>query len=225
MKTTKIIVLALALLSSVKMFGQEYSGEMRTLFKNKPDVRVTHGGYGAFTVGYSQIDSKDALMLGARFAWIANHKFALGFAGYGFMNNIEKSEFYDKKDYYLAGGYGGLLFEPIIMPHSPVHLSFPVILGAGGISVVESNGWKDFHGRYNYYTDTDVFFVVEPGVDLEFNVVKFFRIGVGASYRFTNGVSLRYKHLDANFDEIVTEIDKDALDSFSFNLSFKFGWF
>jgi len=69
------------------------------------------------------------------------------------------------------------------------------------------------------------FFLVEPGVDLEFNVVKFFRIGVGASYRFTNGVSLRYKQLDANFDEIVTEIDKDALDSFSFNLCFKFGWF
>jgi len=61
---------------------------------------------------------------------------------------------------------------------------------------------KSSHYNYqntNYYYDSDAFLVFEPGVDVEFNIVKFFRIAIGASYRLTNGINLRYKYLDNNF--------------------------
>lgn len=229
MKTIKIIPLVLALLVGVSLTAQENKDEMRTLFKKSESGKgISHGGYGSFSIGYSQIDGKDAIQLGGRAAWIANHRFALGLAGYGFFNSIEKdvTSIDDPSSYFLTGGYGGLFFEPIILPNSPVHVSFPIILGVGGVSAVQNNDWSSSHynNKINYY-DTDAYLVAEPGVDIEFNIVKFFRLAVGASYRFTNGVNLKYKYLDDDFAEQTLVVDKNALDSFTFNIGFKFGWF
>lgn len=227
MRTTKITLVLVAIIFSITTMAQDYTREMNTLFKKSPTHKIDNGGYGAISIGYTQIDDKDALQIGGRAAWIANHRFALGVAGYGFFNSIEKTYAAenDNSDFFLTGGYGGLFFEPIISPYSPVHISIPVILGVGGISAVQRDEWNNKFDNNNYYCDNDVFLVAEPGVDIEFNIVKFFRLAVGASYRFTNGVDLQYKYLDQNFDEQTININKDALDSFSFNLSFKFGWF
>lgn len=229
MKTVRVIAVFFALVIGFSAIAQEESEEMRTLFKRSGNEKVSNGGYGSFSIGYTNIDSKDALQLGGRVAWIANHKFALGLAGYGFVNNLQKT--YDSDEdpsqYFLAGGYGGIFFEPILMPNKPVHVSFPVILGVGGISAVESNSWESSHNNYNntYYYDSDAFVVFEPGVDVEFNIVKFFRIALGASYRLTNGINLKYKYLDDNYNEQIVQVDKNALNSLNFQIGFKFGWF
>lgn len=228
MKTIKIIPIVLALTIAFSMNAQQ-SDEMKTLFnKSESGNTISHGGYGSFSVGYSQIDGKDAIQLGGRAAWIANHRFALGLAGYGFFNSIQKNydDFEDPSNYFLTGGYGGLFFEPIIMPNKPVHVSFPIILGVGGVSAIQSQNWtSSYHNNAVTYYDTDAFVVLEPGVDIEFNIVKFFRVALGASYRLTNGVNLRYKYLDDNYEEQSITINKNALDSFTFNIGFKFGWF
>ena len=229
MKTIKILPLVMALFLSVTMIAQEDSGEMKTLFKKSSGKKISNGGYGSFSVGYSQVDGTDALQLGGRVAWIANHRFALGLAGYGFFNSIQKnySDVDDPSKYFLTGGYGGLFFEPILMPNKPVHVSFPVIIGVGGVTAVESQNWTSNYNnnhQVNYY-DADAYLVIEPGVDIEFNIVKFFRVALGASYRYTNGINLRYKYLDDNYDQQIIRIDKNALNSFTFNIGFKFGWF
>ena len=231
MKTIKILPVVLALLIGFSAIGQEENvknEEMKTLFKRSSTDKMINGGYGSFSIGYSQIDSKDALQFGGRVAWIANHKFALGLAGYGFVNNIQKDYNYDPSNYFIAGGYGGIFFEPILMPNRPVHVSFPILFGVGGVSAVEANDWDKssyYDDKKSNYYDTDAFLVFEPGVDIEFNIVKFFRIALGASYRLTNGVNLNYKYLDKNYAEHNIKIDKNALDSFTFNIGFKFGWF
>jgi len=227
MKTLKIIPLVLAFLVTISLNAQD--NEMKTLFKKSEDGKgVSHGGYGSFSIGYSQIDGKDAIQLGGRAAWIANHRFALGLAGYGFFNSLDEGSgtFNDPSNYSLTGGYGGIFFEPIILPNSPVHVSFPILLGVGGVSAINTEDWANDYNNHsvNYY-DTDAFVVAEPGVDVEFNIVKFFRVAIGASYRFTNGVNLRYKYLDNNLQEQIITVDKNALDSFTFNIGFKFGWF
>jgi len=61
------------------------------------------------------------------------------------------------------------------------------------------------------------------GTNVE-NIVKFFRISLGASYRLTNGVLLQYKYYENN-DLMITDIPVKALDAFNFNINFKFGWF
>lgn len=227
MKTKSIIALLLAIFSVALIHAQQNDEEMKLLFnkKDKPGhEKIANGGYGSFSVGWTQINKKGTAFFGARAAWIANHHFALGLGGSAFLSDFNGNQSNNPKDYFLAGGYGGLLFEPIVAPMSPVHVSFPIILGVGGVAANPVNGWDNYNYNYYYY-DTDVYFVFEPGVDLEFNIVKFFRVALGASYRFTNGVNLQYKYLDEFGSEQVINIDKNALDSFTFDISFKFGWF
>ena len=230
MKTIKFLPIIFALMIGFSAIAQEdKTDEMKTLFKKSSTDKISSGGYGSFSIGYSNIDSKDALQLGGRVAWIANHRIALGLAGFGFVNSIQKNynADYDPSNYFIAGGYGGIFVEPIIMPNSPVHVSFPILFGAGGASAVEADNWDNssYNNHNTQYYDSDAFLVFEPGIDIEFNIVKFFRIAINTSYRFTNGINLRYKYLDNNYAEQEIVINKNALDSFTFNVGFKFGWF
>ncbi len=215
MKTTYISILAFIFISTTAVRAQDNQNEYSSIFNKKSDQKIIHGGYGSFGIGYTTIDNKDAIILNIKGAWVINHKIALGLAGYGFFNNLDKSN-QNNTDQYLAGGYGGFYFEPILLHNSPVHLSFPVLVGGGGISTVPNNFW-DY--TYTFYpNDYDIFFVVEPGVELEFNMVRFFRIALGATYRLTNGVKLEYPGGGP-------EIALNALDGFNFYMNFKFGKF
>ena len=225
-KMKKVFTL-LMIMCVVGMIQAQDNDQMKTLFsRTNKNGHISHGGYGAFSVGYTQIDKQDAILIGGQFAWIANHSFALGLAGRGFFNSLDKNYNYDDPGAYsLAGGYGGLLLEPIIMPKFPVHISVPILLGVGGVAATHRDKWDNYQNNNNYYYDNDVFLVFEPGIDIEFNIVKFFRVALGGSYRLTNGVDLRYKYIDANNIEQQEVIAKDALDAFNLNLSLKFGWF
>lgn len=208
----KKIVIILSLLLAVNFSKAQdtyQNDEVQTIFSK----RRSNGGYGSFSVGYSEIGGRDGLVTGGRGAFIFNHALAIGIGGYGFVNNLDHQNYSTEFEYSLAGGYGGLLIEPIIAGKSPVHVSFPIIIGMGGISLFENNGWEywDDHHKKNTL-DNDVFFVVEPAAELEFNMARFFRLAVYASYRYTSDIELY-------------QTDKDALNGFNFGMTFKFGKF
>ena len=122
-KAITILICASFLIPSLNAQNEtEYSNdEFRTLFG---DRNVTHGGYGAFTINYSQIDGKDAMVMGARGAWVIGHSFALGFGGNSFINDYSfNPSLAGGRNVNLAGGYGGLLMEPIIFAKFPVKTS------------------------------------------------------------------------------------------------------
>lgn len=201
--------------------NEQSTEEYRTLFQSD---KITNGGYGAILMNYSQIDGKDAFLVGMRGMWIINHGIGIGVGGYGFANDLQ----YDNPpgtsptDYSLAGGYGGLIIEPIIGAKHPVHVSFPVLIGAGGVAYIRQywNTYPQYPDEYNYYTeDATAYFVLEPGIELEFNMVKFFRIGLGAYYRYTSDVNL-----SAWNGTDYSNVSPD-LKGFSFGLSLKFGKF
>lgn len=206
-KLTMLFVLALIVTFA---FAQDDTPneEIRTVFSN-PRV---NGGYGAFTIGYTQIDGQDALISGVRGAVIIDHSLAIGLGGYGFVNNLDYHTYInnDLSEYTIAGGYGGIFIEPIIAGTSPVHLSFPVLFGIGGVALVDDNNYRWEHSFYD--VDNDVFFVVEPAVELEFNFTRFFRTALTASYRHTSNLELY-------------ETDPDVLRGFNFGMTFKFGKF
>ena len=120
------------------------------------------GFYFGFTTGYSQVDNYDAFSAGATLAMIANHGLAIGFSGKGFFSEPYKLTDVTNTSYNYAGGYGGLLIEPIIMPKSPVHVSFPILLGVGGIT---RNRLVNTDYPYDYtdvfVEDVDAFLIAE----------------------------------------------------------------
>jgi hypothetical protein len=66
----------------------------------------------------------------------------------------------------LARGYGGFFFEPIILPNSPIHVSFQMLFGAGGLTTIPQNYWEKDLENYPYYYD--IYFVFEPCVEVKF---------------------------------------------------------
>lgn len=210
-KTLFTLLLGLAFFASNAQELYE-NDEVKTLFSRNR----SNGGYGAFSISYSNIGGYDALVTGGRGAFIFDHVLAIGLGGYGFVNNLNY-DYYNQQpvngDMSLAGGYGGLLIEPIIAGKSPVHVSFPILIGGGGVSLVNLyNGdyWGQPYPGYEY--DYDAYFVIEPGVELEFNMARFFRLAAAVSYRHTSKIQLQ-------------QVDENALKGFNFGLTFKFGKF
>jgi hypothetical protein len=212
---TRILLTAIILAASLGWASgqEENSDDIQTLFKPSGN-KVSHGGYGAFTVGYTNIGEEDALLLGGRAGWLIDHHITIGLAGYGFANSIYVDKYFNESGYYLVGGYGGFFIEPIIAPKFPVHVAFPILIGGGGVAYNEYR-WADYPWDYEYYYepyDVDAFFVFEPGVEIELNLIKFLRVAFGASYRITDKVTL------ANSPD-------DMLQNFNANVTFKFGKF
>lgn len=194
-------------------YGQENGDEFKTLFGDK---HISHGGYGGVSVGYSQIDGKDAIIMGGRGAWVIGHGLAVGFAGNGFLNDYHYSEALSR-NVNLAGGYGGLLIEPILLPKFPVHISVPVLAGIGGVAYTTSYDPFYWDDPEYFVEEATSFLVLEPGVELEFNVVRFFRLAFGAYYRFTTDVRFT--------DSRIEPPSPKVMEGLTAGISLKFGKF
>jgi len=205
-KLTLLIFLGLGfLLSSAQ--DNNNNDQISTIFSKDR----SNGGYGALSFGYTQIDGKDAFLTGARGSWIIGHSFAIGLGGCGFIDNVNYQGWVNNTpNNNLAGGYGGLYLEPIIAPRFPVHLSFPVLLGVGGISNIENN--QNWDNWVPDDTNSDVYLVFEPSVELEFNMTRHMRMAGTLGYRFTSDVN-------------IINVNPDILDGMNAGLIFKFGRF
>jgi len=182
--------------------------EYQTLFgDNRPG-----GFYGAFNMGYSVIDDDQSIIFGGRFVWIVNHSVGFGFGGNGFINEYHYEPALER-EVFLTGGYGGLYIEPILMPKFPVHLSFPCLFGAGGISYIS----KEAEYYHNIIEDSEAFLIAEPGAELELNLTRYFRFAIGATYRFTT-------EFEVGTNSPPT-VNAEALKGFSYMITFKFGRF
>ncbi|MGD2034226.1 MAG: hypothetical protein PVF73_04160 [Bacteroidales bacterium] len=179
--------------------------EFKTLFGGK---KV--GGYGGLGIGYSRIDDKHAIVFDARGGVVLGHSLSLGFGGAGFINSYEYEPALNR-DVSLVGGYGGIYGEFILFPKSQVHLSFPVLFGIGGASYTTFVN-DDEYEQENEVEESSVYFVIEPGVEIEFNLIRFMRMAGFFSYRFTSDLD-------------IPDVRPDALVSYNAGIRFKFGKF
>jgi hypothetical protein len=209
----QLILSALLILLSSAAFSQEGDSTKKTReFQTLLGNRGPGGFYGSFSIGYSEIDGDQAVLFGGRFMWITAHSFGFGFGGTGFINEYHYEPLLGN-DVFLTGGYGGIFIEPILMPKFPVHLSFPCLLGAGGISYIS----KDANDYHNMIEDSEAFLIAEPAAELELNLTRNFRLALGASYRFTTPFEVGSSPSPA--------VNSDALTGFSYMITFKFGRF
>lgn len=208
--TTLIIALLFSLFTNAQEIVSEKSeDEVKTVFGNI----FSYGGYGGLSYHYGIIEERNTFLNGGRAAWLVNHSLGIGFAGYAFKTKSKNDDHLGNIRFRYSGGYGGVLIEPIIASKSMIHLTFPVIIGGGGIGYKERNTNSD-----DYIEDRTAYYMVEPGLEIEINIVKFFRISIGAYYRFTSDVKLKYK-------DGYPISDNDILNDFSCGVNLKFGRF
>jgi len=171
------------------------------------------GGYGAIFFKASDFKDQTLLISGIRGAWVVNRSFGIGIDLNGIIPAVKYAGIAPDlmKQAVLVGGYGGLLLEPILWSNKIVHLTFPISIGAGWLGYLED--WKN---HYDYYQgeifDEDVFWYFEPAIQVEVNVARFFRAGVGISKRFTQDLQL-------------TETSANAFDQLNYGIVLKFGGF
>ena len=143
-----------------------------------------HGAFLAPVLKATEFEDQLGVLVGGRVAWIANHHLALGVGGYGLTSDIKTDYFGPDSTVMLDFGYGGLEIEYIFYPHHLLHFTVYSLIGAGGADFYSRD--EDFQLDWN----GDVFFIVEPGINLELNIRDGMRLNFGYSYRFVSDLKM-----------------------------------
>ncbi len=173
---------------------------------------VVHGVYLGLSTRYGEIKGKDAFMAGLKIAYVANQQFEVGFEG-NFLyseQDVFNSALGRRED--MIGAYGGLHLEPILFGKSRVSLSFPLLIGAGGVGYIGNNFNDEDYEEELTEDDFDGFFVAEPGINVLFNVSRYLQLEAGMKYRLTSQINL-----------VPDSIDR--LNGFSVGIGIKVGVF
>lgn len=173
---TAALVLASLLSLPALAEGQAPRAQPETLFSGD----LEHGGYGALRFGWSRVNGKDSAMVGVEGGWIINHSFILGLGAVGLASpHPAFGALAGQGD--LMFGYGGLLLGYTLASDRLVHGTATLLVGGGSLGVRDPNlRWES--GTH------DALFVVEPMAMVELNVAAYFRVGLGASFRFVGAV-------------------------------------
>lgn len=172
--------------------------DIKTLSQN----HFHSGGFGAVSFRGSEFMDEAIVLVGFRGGWIINRSLAIGVEGHGLVPTAEFDEVQPDRNGVLLGGYGGMFLEPIFFSNEVVHVTFPISGGAGWLGFHDdweeednNNGTPPNPGQtetLEEIIEDDVFWYVEPGIAVELNVARHFRIGMGVSKRFTQGLDLEF---------------------------------
>ena len=217
----KLLLTAMFTAASVSLIAQDDNSQMRTLFGNG---NASWGGEFSFYGTGASFNDRFFGGGGFECGVIRNHTLELGL----FLEGFGSEAFTDYKitsddKYFLGGGFGGALIKPILMPNSPVHIAVPIRIGGGAVGYYSSEYfWDDDYDHHRHYYDDEEedetgVFLFQPGINVEFNMLKHFRMYVGASYRMFGSLNLDYRHSN---DKIV---DKQDLNGMIYSVGFSFG--
>jgi hypothetical protein len=204
---------------STLCFSQKYvdtndpkNDEVKSLLSKENDLNA----FGAVDLKVGSFVDVRGLLVGAYGGFIINRRYLLGVAGYGLVTNLEFQGMVpndpELRTLNLHGGYGGVLIGATIAHKELIHISIPIVMGAGSFEVTDKNFFSSNLADSEFTIENSIFFVLEPGIQLEFNITKYFRIGAGVTYRHISGT------------ELMNVKDKDVSGT-SGILSFRFGRF
>ena len=161
--------------------------------ETKAEKPKTSGGFGGPVLKVTQINDVFGLMVGGRAGWIYKHTYAIGgwilrLAQRHRGRDVADSE----REFEFA--YSGLELEYILAPGQDVHLSAHTLMGFGGLTDRYQRagpyyGYYDEYGRWGGPDDS--FFIVEPGLNIVWNMKTYLQIYFGGSYRYIRGIGHR----------------------------------
>ena len=215
----KALLTLLLVLICTGAFSQKYvdthdpdDDEIKSLLSKGNDLNA----FGAADLKIGDFKDDRGLLVGAYGGFIINRRFLFGVAGYGLVTNVEFDgnvpDRTEQKKLNLHGGYGGVLIGATIAHKELIHLSIPIVMGAGSMEVVDKDFFINNPADSEFTVENSVFFVLEPGLELEFNITKYFRLGAGATYRYISGLELE-------------NVVDDEVSGFNGMISFRFGRF
>ena len=152
------------------------------------------GGYGGPAFKFTTIDGQFSFLMGGGGAWLLNHRIMIGGMGFGLASDLTSG------GRALDMSYGGFNGGYIFFPDNVVHFTTHATIGWGEVSLQDPS-------------ESDKFFVIEPNVDAEVNLLTWVRLCAGVSYRIATGVSG------------ITGISNSDLSGLSGTIFIKFGWF
>ena len=175
--------------------------------ETKTEKPSESGVFGGPVLKITKINDVFGLTVGGRAGWIYKHTYAIGGGFYGLLRDIQSDS---EREFEFA--YSGLELEYIIAPSRDVHLSAQTLIGFGGLTdryqrVVPYYGYDEY-GRFGGPDDS--FFIVEPGLNIVWNMKTYLQIYFGGSYRYIRGVGIDGLH---NSD----------LNGYSVVVTFRFG--
>lgn len=189
---------------------------IHTLFK--PAKVRSFGLYVAPEFQYGQSNGAFTPFAGGSAMLLFNRRFAVGLTAQHSLDDRFSPA--GVSPLVLRTWFGGAKFEYTLHPASAVHLSFPLVLGRGLARADSLDFNRDgVHGHNlegpefgRNRRDAD-YFVVQPGVQVEANLLRNVQLYAGAHYRFAPA-------LENNAD-----LPSDALQGAAFNVGLKVGWF
>lgn len=207
----KLTAIVTFVLFNTAVFAQD-SDYIQTVFKGGH----ASGGYGALTNKFTTLGGDYANLAGVYGGWYVNHKFLLGIGAAATTNNIPVPAQYSVDPLHNMSyefGQAGLMLEYVVASNRTVHVAFNMFSGAGFTVQYERYGWDRNDFDYDEdNNDENWFFIAEPGVQVEINLLKWMRFSPGVSYR-------------AAFGSDAPGLTDHALSDISYNATLKFGKF
>ncbi len=183
--------------------------EIQTVFKHGKS-----GGFGAITNKFTTINGKYANMAGFYGGWYVNSKFLIGIEGAAVTNDLPvfpEHSTVPGVDMSYAYAQFGLATEYVMWSDKIFHVGLHLFTG-GGFTGQYKRSFDSDHDSDDFDLDENFFTVVEPGVFMEINLLKWMRFSPGVSYR-------------AAFGSDAAGLNDNALSDLSYNLTLKFGKF
>ncbi|MDP2235879.1 MAG: hypothetical protein Q8J88_05560 [Bacteroidales bacterium] len=211
-------------------FGQEES-TYKTIFDSNNSVRIS--GFGGPIVEFSSVINEFAVSNGGGGGVIINNFFIGGY-GMGLSTNHYKDISYVHptsssglpivySNERINFGHGGFWLGGSLKPNEAVHLALSTKLGWGSISLAD----EDYNSAFTLYSFKDEVFVVQPQIEAEFNITRWFKMNFGLGYRFVAGIDEKVLDVGSPGGTVQWKqfFKSNEFNSLSGSVSFLFGGF
>ncbi len=171
---------------------------------------------------YGYLAGQFTSMGGGSLMLTLNKQIGVGVSGYMAFPNYTPTQISTDHSLQLRTQFGGGRIEYTLNPNSKIHVSFPLTIGGGRASIDSAGqrGHDPYYHNHSYGMGNGLsFFFVQPGVNVEANVLKFVKIFAGASYRIVSGGESHNQN-GSTFDSPTL----GQLQGLSFNAGIKIGY-
>ncbi|MCR9062716.1 MAG: hypothetical protein NXI00_02060 [Cytophagales bacterium] len=227
----KRLFFSVLLISACTMaFGQETK---MVINQFKPFKKVnTLGLYIAPEIQYGMMAGSFTPLAGLNGMVQVNKRWGVGASAFSTITDFAPKQLSSSNAYNFNAKFGGLNIEYTPKPENVVHMSFPLLVGAGmsEVSIAaesEENPMRDeinYEADFDQHTDnkegSETFAIIQPGINLESNLFKYGKVFIGAKYRLAMG-----KSGVADSANPIPVSTASQLNGFSFSAGLKIGIF